>query len=247
MHKTKHIILLLLPGLFFLIFWQIMTQGNTQRLFFFSAPTAIISVFFSDIQTTLLWRDIAYTGCAALGGLVFGTLFGSILGIGLWAGPRFARISKPYIALLSAIPVFAIAPMMILWFGIGLLSKIVMAGFAVFLVASSQAYEGAAATASQHLLFARSLGAKQLPIIRRIILPGSLSWIAAGIRLNIGFALIGTFIAEFISSEYGLGHYILKAGGLYDMPRVFVGIILLTTLSVLATWGAAKMRRDIIQ
>jgi NitT/TauT family transport system permease protein len=243
MHKLKHTFLVLLPGILFLTFWQIMTQDNDQRLFFFSAPSLIATTFVSEIQTLSLWRDIFYTGFAAFCGLVLGTVFGSALGIGLWVSPRFSSVTKPYMTLLGAIPVFALAPMMILWFGIGLWSKIMMATFAVFLVAAAQAYDGAQIVASQHLLFARSLGAKSLAIIRHIILPGSMSWVMAGIRMNIGFALIGTFIAEFISSEFGLGHYILKAGGLYDMPRVFVGIILIALLSIAATQAARFFSR----
>lgn len=240
MSKIRHSVIVLLPGLVFLLFWEWMTHGNDNRLFFFSAPSRIAMTFLSDIQTIGLWQDIGYTAFAAFCGLLIGTVCGSALGITLWTSPRFAVISKPYIAILGAIPVFALAPMMIIWFGIGLWSKIMMAAFAVCLVACAQAYEGAQQTAKHHLLFARSLAASKLRIVRMIILPGALRWVMAGIRMNIGFALIGTFIAEFISSEHGLGHYILKAGGLYDMPRVFTGIILIAMVSVM---GARLVKR----
>lgn len=244
MRNVLNNFLLILPGFAFLVFWQIMTHGNDQRLFFFSAPSVILLMFVNEIQTLSLWRDIFCTGFAAFFGLLLGTVFGSVFGLILWSNPCFSRMTKPYIALLGAIPIFSLAPMMILWFGIGLWSKIMMATFAVFLVASSQAYEGAKETAAHHLMFTRSLSAKSLNVIRYIIFPGSISWIMAGIRMNIGFALVSTFIAEFISSQYGLGHYILKAGGLYDMPRVFVGILLITLLSVSATTVLKYLKRD---
>jgi NitT/TauT family transport system permease protein len=228
----KKYLSLILPGLLLLLTWEMFCYNQPQRLFFFSAPSAIIQTFIAEIRTASLYTDIFYTGFAAASGLVLGTIAGTLLGMVSWARPFVARIAKPYMLILGAVPVFALAPMLILWFGIGLWSKIVLAAFAVFLIASSQAYEGAAQTASRHLLFARSLNASPSAMICHIVFPGAMQWIKAGMRMSINFALTATFIAEFISSEHGLGHYILKAGGLYDMPRVFTGLILMALLSV---------------
>lgn len=221
-----------MPGLAFLLFWEFATHDNSKLRFFFSTPLEIAKTFIQEIQTAGLWLDFLYTSFAAVGGLAVGTILGSVLGLCFWLSPRFETISRPYMLILGAVPVFALAPMLILWFGIGLSSKIVMSAFAVFLVAATQSYAGARYIAENHLVFAQSLGAPRRWMLRYVLLPGSVQWILTGIRMNIGFALIGTFIAEFISSEHGLGHYILKAGGLYDMARVFVGLILMALLSL---------------
>ncbi len=136
--------------------------------------------------------------------------------------------------------------MMIIWFGIGLLSKAIMAGFAVFFVSLTQAYEGAHAIAGQHLGFARSIAAPNTRIVWKIIIPGAIDWVATGYKLNVGAALVGAFIGEFVSSEAGLGHYILKASALYDVPRVLFGLLLISLLGIGMTalaWGLQRWRK----
>jgi NitT/TauT family transport system permease protein len=148
---------------------------------------------------------------------------------------------------IGASPIFALAPMTILWFGIGLLSKIVMAGFAVFFVSLVQAHEGATATAKNYLGFAQSLGAPTPRIIAKIIVPGAIDWVMTGYKMNVGSALVGAFIGEFVSSEAGLGHYILTASALYDVPRVLFGLTLISLLALAMTavaWiGQAAWKR----
>ena len=125
--------------------------------------------------------------------------------------------------------------MLIIWFGTGLLSKVVMSAFAVFFVSLSQAYDGARHCAAQHTHYARSLGISNFRLLRKIIIPGALRWVTAGLRISIGLALVGAFIGEFVSSDAGLGHYILKAGSLYDMPRVIFGVILISISALTMT------------
>lgn len=227
----KRIFVQIIPGVIFLILWQCATQNNPSAQFFFSTPSVIAQTFFSEIQTIELWRDVAVTAFAMLCGLALGTLIGTALGVLMWVSPRLHRISQPYLLIISAVPVFALAPMLILWFGIGLWSKIVMAAFSVTLVALAQTHAGVQDVARHHMLFAQSLNASLVRQTRFIMLPGAVHWLRAGLKMNIGVALTAVFIGEFISSQYGLGHYILKAGSLYDMARVFTGLILMALLA----------------
>jgi NitT/TauT family transport system permease protein len=125
--------------------------------------------------------------------------------------------------------------MMIVWFGTGMLSKVVMAAFSVFFVTLSQVYEGARSVSNERLTLARSLAASSGRVARLIIVPGSLLWVLSALKMNVSLALVGAFIGEFVSSEAGLGHYILKAGSLYDMPRVLFGIALISLLALTLT------------
>jgi NitT/TauT family transport system permease protein len=224
---------MLLPALILLVWWQFGTAQNAQAQFFFSSPSQIINVATQDLQLFSFWQDMAYTSLATITGLLLGTLFGTILGLLLWCSPKFANITKPYIALMGAIPIFALAPMLIMWFGVGLWSKIIMAAFAVFLVATTQTYEGAQQAAERYIVFAQSLAAKPWRIVRYIILPATMRFVLLGLNMNVGFALIGTFIGEFVSAQHGLGRYILQAGGVYDTARVFFGIATLAILALL--------------
>lgn len=220
------------PALLFLLAWEGAVYGRPQAHFLFGSPMSVLKVSMAELPSQGIWIDIATTTLEALLGLGCGCTLGSLIGLVLWSNHRIAQIAKPYITIVGAIPIFAVAPMLIIWFGIGLLSKVFMASFAVFFVALSQAYDGASYSAQRYSQYAKSLGASHGQLILKIILPGAMHWVIAGAKISVGLALVGAFIGEFVSSEAGLGHYILTAGSLYDMPRVLFGIMLLSILAL---------------
>jgi NitT/TauT family transport system permease protein len=244
----KNLFLTLLPGLIFLCAWQYIVDDNTRLQFLFASPFLVVSVAWHELTGTAIWSDTFTTFTETMLGLIFGTMIGTTLGLLLWVYGRIDKIARPYLVVLGAIPVFALAPVMIIWFGVGLLSKAVMAAFAVIFVSLLQAHEGAHATAREYLGLARSIAAPKYRMIIKIIIPGAVDWVIAGFKLNVGFALTGAFIGEFVSSEAGLGHYILKAGALYDMPRVIFGLAMMSGSALFLTslaWLLQRQRRHL--
>lgn len=228
----RNIFLKLIPGIILLCLWEMTAEQDKTVLFLFSSPSKIISLLFQELQGYAMWNNIWTTFEEAVLGLILGTIFGTLVGMLIWANETFRKVLEPYLLISGAIPIFALAPMLIIWFGIGLSSKVFMAAFSVFLVALSQSYEGTQNAAKKYTLFAQSLGCSRLQMMYKIIFPGSLQWVLSGIKMNIGLALLGAFIGEFVSSTAGLGFYILKEGSLFNMAGVLVGIILLTCLSL---------------
>lgn len=228
----RNILLKLVPGIILLFIWEVVARQDKTILFLFSSPTQVISLFFKELQNSAMWYNVWVTFEEAILGLILGTVFGTLLGLLIWANETLRKILEPYILIFGAIPIFALAPMLIIWFGIGLSSKVFMAAFSVFLVALSQSYEGTQNASQKYTLFAQSLGCSRLQMMYKIILPGSVQWVLSGIKMNIGLALLGAFIGEFVSSTAGLGYYILKEGSLFNTAGVLVGIILLTCLSL---------------
>ena len=223
----------LIPAIVFLLAWERFSSSDPERLFLFSSPKQILLVAWDELQEGSYWKEVAYTTFEALSGLLLGTVFGSLGGLLLWTSPRSAELCRPYLTFFGAIPIFAIAPMFIIWFGTGLLSKCLMASCGVFFVALAQTWEGAS-TCSDHLsLYLRSIGASRSLVLRKVILPGTFRSIISGAQMGIGVALLGAFVAEFVSSEFGLGHYILRAGSLYDTSRVLLGVSTLSGLALL--------------
>ena len=141
-------------------------------------------------------------------------------------------MARPYLIFLASVQIFTIAPLLIFWFGIGWGAKVVLAALATFFVALQQACNGAADAEKHYVSYAQSLHANRWLVLWRIILPGAVHWVLAGIKLNIGFAILGVLIGEFISAESGLGHYIFKASGIYDVPRVWLGVLLLSVMAL---------------
>ncbi|MGD9650639.1 MAG: ABC transporter permease [Dongiaceae bacterium] len=229
----KLFLLRLLPLLLFLISWQWIVSGDDRLQFLFASPFLVAGVFIQEIFTPAIWRDISVTGLETILGLILGSTLGTITGLLLWGRGKWEAVSRPYVVGLSAIPIFALAPMLIIWFGTGLLSKVLMAAFGCFFISLSQSFTGAKLADETYGSFARSLGASPSLILRYIILPGALEWVLVGFKINVGFALLGAFIGEFVSSQAGLGHYIIAAGGIYDMPRVLLGVLLLSIFALL--------------
>lgn len=223
------------PGIVFLALWHFTVSGDTRLEFLFASPLLVAQVAMSELTGDTIWLDIATTTSEAILGLLVGSILGFVLGLALWTNEAVARIARPYIVILGSIPIFAIAPMLIIWFGADLLSKVVMSAFSVLFVALSQTYDGARFCTQEYSHYARTLRAPRLSVVGKIIVPGALRWVAAGFKISIGLALVGAFIGEFVSSQRGLGHYILTAGSLYDMPRVIFGVLLLSLLALSLT------------
>ena len=238
----KNLISVLLPAIISLSLWEWAVYNNTKLQFLFAAPSLIAKTGFYELSHIDIWYNIGITLCEAALGLIFGTALGTLAGLLLWGNGKIDFITRPYIIFIGSIPIFALAPITIMWFGIGLLSKIVMAGFAVFFVSLQQAYDGAHAIAKEHTGFAKSISAPNAGIVRKIIIPGAIDWVIAGYKIDVGFALMGAFIGEFVSSEAGLGHFILKASSLYDMPRVLFGVLMISLLGFGMTSIALLLR-----
>lgn len=210
--------------------------------FFFGSP---FLVFQSIIENSgILLKDTLITGLESLVGLVIGILLGTMVGFLLWYSPLIARISKPYILIAGAVPIFAFAPIVILWFGIDITMKIAMAAFGVFLISLTQAYEGANSIDLDEYHLLKIFGASRFQILKKVIFPAALSWVLSSMKLCIGFSLLGAFIGEFISANRGLGHFMLRAGSLYDIPSVFAGGFFLVLLAILFNYFVILVEKN---
>ena len=194
-------------------------------------------------QDGSLFRDTYVTGMETVLGFLLGNALGTLLGLSLWYSQSVARVVQPFIVAIGSIPIIALAPIMIIWFGTGLASKVAMATLSVVVVALVTSYKGAMSVDPDKVNLFRTLGASKAQIFRRLVIPSALSDIFAGLRLTVGFALIGAIIGEFMSSSEGLGHAIFKAGSLYNIPKVFAALVATIFLALALTWAVGKLER----
>lgn len=199
--------------------------------FLFGSPASVYSAFIRETLSGTLPYDFFVTGLEAFLGFVVGTILGIFFGFLLWYSPLFVVISRPYRDFLGSVPMFAFAPMIIIWFGVGFLMKAALVAFSVFLVVLTQAYEGAQSVDERKYGLLKTYGVTRSVMLRKVVFPSSLSWVFASMRLSIGFALLGAFVGEFFSSTHGLGHAMIHAGSLYDIPTVLAGGLYLVALS----------------
>jgi len=231
-NRTISIILGILPLLVFLLLWEFVFAASSERRFLFSSPSLVYHSFVANILNGILIKDIIVTGQEAFYGFLIGNIAGALIGLSLWYSKKIATLTRPYIIAIGAIPIFSIAPMMIMWFGTGLFAKVMMAALSTVIIAITQSYEGARQVDSQQVKLFQSFGASRTQIFSKLIVPSSLVWLFNSLKLNINFALLGAFIAEFISAEEGLGHRILKAGGTYDVALVIASVLCIILLAL---------------
>jgi NitT/TauT family transport system permease protein len=210
-----------------LLIWQVGVQIGWISDFLFGAPAGIYATFVRMAASGELLSDTVTTLFEAILGFVIGTVFGSITGLALWYSIFVARLVEPFIVAINSVPKIALAPIIILWFGTGLVSKVALAVSLTALVALIAAYQAAkdADTDLQALLI--SMGATKHQIFYKAVVPSTIPPIIATFRINIGFGLVGAVVGEFISSQHGLGHLIYNASSFYDLNTVWVGLFVL--------------------
>ncbi|MBA2592964.1 MAG: ABC transporter permease [Pseudomonadota bacterium] len=216
-----------MPLLVFLAGWHLICAGNQRRTFLFSTPGRVAQQFWEDLTSGVLAGHAGITASEALVGFILATLAGTIIGLLLASWSRLSDIVAPYLGMLGAVPVYALAPMTIIWFGIGFWQKAGIAFLSTVFVATNQAFQGASHPPDDQMLIFRAFRARPLQVLWKLRFPVALAWVASGCRLNVGFAFLGAFLGEIISSNVGLGHYIMKASSLYDVPRVLSGVLAL--------------------
>ena len=223
-------VLQLLAVAIFFALWEIGVRAGYISAFLMGSPTGIFATFWKLILNGELFSDSWYTLFEAILGFIIGTIFGSLLGLALWYSVFVAKLVEPFIVAINSVPKIALAPIVVLWFGTGLVSKVALAVSLTALVALIAAYQAAkdADTDLQSLMI--SMGADKHQVFWQAVVPSTLPSIIATFRINIGFGLVGAVVGEFISSQRGLGHMIFTASSLYDLNSVWVGLFTLMIL-----------------
>lgn len=251
MNNTKlapkpELLLYPLPLVVLILVWYFATNGNEKAQFIFSSPAQVWTSLVQLVQSGELLKNSGVTVFEALCGFALGTVGGALIGLSLWYSRLVAKIAKPYITALATIPIFALAPVIISWFGIGITSKIALAAISTIVVAIVQSYQGAMSIDQKHLRLMQVCGAKRSQTFRIAVVPSALIWVMNAMKLNIGLALLGAFIGEFISAEEGLGYMIVKASGVYDMATVIVGVLALIAIALLLTAAIEALERKLM-
>jgi NitT/TauT family transport system permease protein len=231
----------LLPLIIFLLVWEVLVRSNSELVFFFGTPSKITDYLISKTIDGSLPVDFLVTFTEAFTGFIIGNLLGTLIGLSLWYSRTVFLISRPYITALGSAPIFALAPLLIIWFGTGMYSKIMIATLSTVFIALFQAYTGASEVSNDYIRLMRTFGASKHDIFCKVIAPSAVVWVISAFKMNVGFALLGAFIGEFISSNQGLGHLILVASGLFDISLVLCGVLLLVCIALIFNFIIEKI------
>jgi NitT/TauT family transport system permease protein len=213
------------------------------QVYLYGQPSGIAKKFVTLLADGTLLQATFVTGLESLIGFVIGCFFGSVAGLALWLTPRFALVLRPFIVAINGLPKIALAPLIIVWFGIDIESKIAIAAIITFIVSLMTAYSGAQEVDQDLIRLMRSLGATSWQTFTKIVAPATMPWIISGLRLNVGFALIGAVVGEYIAAKQGLGYLVYYAGTLYDLNAVWVGLFALMLLALVLDYAVTLIER----
>jgi NitT/TauT family transport system permease protein len=218
-----------------LLAWEAAGGGFGERFAFVNTivvapPSLALRELIDYALSGLLLTDIQSTFSAAFLGLALGFAGGAVMGIifGYWKA--FAETFEPIVFALNSLPRVAIAPLLLMWLGLGLASKVAVSFFSVFFVVFFNAYMGTRAVDPDLVRAVTAIGATKFQVTRMVVMPSVASWIFAAMRTAISYALTSTITAEFVGSTAGLGYRLQVAAGLLDTKRVFAILLVLMVL-----------------
>lgn len=230
MSKASRFFVGLIPLVGLITIWEVAVAISPQTAPIVSSPFRILLAL-PEIDFAKLALDFAVTLTEAGLGFALGTTSGTVIGMFLWFVPGAGRISSPYMIAFGAIPFFALAPMMIIWFGTGIFGKIMMSALTIVGISAFQAYQSTRDIHQDLMHLFVTLGFSRLGILKNLIFPSSLYWIFTSYKLSVGLAILGAVIGEFISSSHGLGYFILRSAGLFRVSSVWIGIFALMVVA----------------
>jgi NitT/TauT family transport system permease protein len=198
---------------------------------FFSSPSEVFKALLIQWSNGSFLQDAGITVLETLLGLASGSLLGMALGLLLPQLRLLSNVFEPFLMVLNGIPVIVIAPLFILWLGLGIPSKIGISVYIVFFAMFIPVYTASLRLDTTFVDALRVMGASRSQIFWKVIVPSSLPSVYTGLKIGSGLALVGAVIGEFVASRSGLGHMILYASGTLDTPTLYLGII---TLAVFA-------------
>jgi NitT/TauT family transport system permease protein len=171
-----------------------------------------------------LIRDVGITMYEASAGFVLGTIIGVTVGMVLGTLPRLNEIIAPFITTLNSMPRLALAPVFVLWFGIGATSHIALAFSLVVFIITVNTIAGAVSVDRDWLTLARLLGARRWEVVTKIMIPATIPWIVAAMRLAWAYALSAAIVGEMFLGQGGLGFIIARSSGTFDLAETFAGL-----------------------
>jgi NitT/TauT family transport system permease protein len=211
----------------FLTAWELV--GNTLQLInpmFMSAPSLIWKAAVQLVASGEIWNDLRVSGLEFGWGYLLSVVVGVPFGIACGWYKRFAYTFDPFINAMNATPRVALLPLVIIWLGIGILSKVGIIFLGAVFPILINARDGVKTTPYNLLTAARSFGASEWQIFKSVVLPSTLPFILTGLRLGVGRALIGVMVGELYAATAGIGFMITVAGATFQTDKVFVGVLI---------------------
>jgi NitT/TauT family transport system permease protein len=232
---------------FVVALWQGLVDGGMLDAFFFSRPSDIALRLGKWLASGTIYGHLAITLIEALLAFVIGTVAGILAGFALARVELLAAVFDPYIRILNALPRVILGPIFILWFGLGIASKVALGVTLVFFIVFFNTFQGVREVDPVVLKNARMLRASESQLLRHVYIPSALAWIFSSLHTSIGFALVGAVVGEYIGASKGIGYLVAQAQGTFDTTGVFAGLLLTSAVVLVIDLGINRVETYLLR
>jgi NitT/TauT family transport system permease protein len=227
--------------------WETGARTGFLDPFFFSRPSDIGLKIAEWLTGATIWEHLATTLAEAFLAFLIGTFSGVVLGLAFARIDLLGAIFDPYIRILNALPRVILAPIFLLWFGLGIASKVALAVSLVFFVVFFNTYQGVREVDVVLLNNARMLQASDRQLLRHVYLPSAMAWIFSSLHTSIGFALVGAVVGEYLGAARGIGYLVAHAQGVFDTTGVLAGLILTSAVVLCVDLAIHRVERYLLR
>jgi NitT/TauT family transport system permease protein len=229
-----------------LLLWELISRYLVANALFLAGPIQIIGAIVSLASTGELGHHIAVSAAEFAIGYVIASVLGILCGLAMAGSVTMKRVMQPWISGLYATPTIALAPLFILWLGIGIWSKVLVVVTLVIFPVAINTEAGLRTTSERLIEMLRSFGATPAQIFLKVSLPSALPFILTGLKLGIGRGLIGVVVAELFGSRAGLGRLISASADAFNMPDLFAGVVVLAVAGTVLTAAFSWIERTLV-
>lgn len=247
MSNKKIVLIRTLLLIIFVAGWEISARLKLYNPFFTSYPSEIAADLLAFIESGDLWYHTALTLQEAFLGLFVGVVSGIFLAVVFGQFKTFGKIMVPILTAINGIPQLALAPVYVLWFGLGLLSKVFLAGLMVFFCVFFSTYNAIRNIDQELIESAHILGAGKLATLWYVVLPSCMPWILSGVRGGVGACMVGAIIGEYMGASGGFGWMVTYATSFFMIRRVMSCIFILLLVGIFINWFLGFAERKILR
>ena len=232
----------------FLLLWEYVMRRQWLPETFFGTPSGIVTYLWDGfVLGRKLWLELGYTITGTLISFIGGSAAALALGLVFVMFPKVEHALDPYLMVLNAMPRFALAPLFLLWFGLGIGSKIAVGMSLAFFIVLANTVAGIRGVSQDLVILSRSLGATPRQVFFKVTLPGAVPVIFSGLRLALIFSMLGVVGAEIIAAEHGLGQTLSYLQATFNMNGVMGLLALLASLGMLVTRGMTTLEKTLLK
>lgn len=215
----------------FLVIWEVLANLEIIDSFFFSSPSRVVKCIIMLFQKQSLMTHIGITLWETVLSFLLVFFISLVVATALWYSEKLSQIAEPYLVLLNSLPKSALAPLFIVWLGTGI-TTIIVAGISVAVFGSVISfYTGFSQVDAEKITLIRTLGGRKKDIFFKVVLPGSIPILLSTTKVNIGLALVGVIIGEFLAARRGLGYLIIYGSQVFQLDMVITSILLLCIIA----------------